>query len=171
MAMEDFFAIRVTDDGSLELLFKSPLFANLVVGLPRLWSLLSDLKPDSESRARQRLFGTPHEKDSGEDFWEELVVPEIEGELRADRDVVFQTIADWVESGGGNPAELALTISPDSVGIWIGVLGQVRLMISEETGISEEELANPVLTDRRRALALGLWVYGALIEALMPYWE
>jgi hypothetical protein len=171
MAMEDFFVIRVVADGSIELVFKSPLFANLVIGLPRLWSLLSEMKPDSESRARQRLFGTPHGQDSGEDFWEELVVPEIEGELRADRDVVFQAIADWVESGDGKPADLALMVPSDSVGLWIGVLGQVRLMISEETGISEEELANSALTDRRRALALGLWVYGALIEALMPYWE
>jgi hypothetical protein len=84
---------------------------------------------------------------------------------------VFQTIASWTESGGGTPEESGLAIAPDDVGVWIGVLGQIRLMISEETGISEEELANPELTDRRRALALGLWVYGALIEALMPYWE
>jgi hypothetical protein len=169
--MEDFFETKARPDGSVEIRFKSPLFLNLVMGLPRLWALLAELKPDSESRARRRLFGSPHGENVDEDFWEELVVPELEGELRDDRDVVFRRIASWAESGGGTLGESGLEIAPSEIGVWIGVLGQIRLVISEETGISEEELANPELTDRRRALALGLWVYGALIEALMPYWE
>lgn len=170
--MEDFIEVKANALGGLRLSFRSPLFRNLVAGLPALWSLLADLKPDSESRASKRFYGNPYAENAGEDFWDELVVPELQGELRGDRDRVFREIESWVALGDGIAGEdQDLTINRDALGAWIGVLGQVRLMISEETGISEAELANAELTDRRRALALGQWVYGALLELLMPYWE
>jgi hypothetical protein len=171
--MEDFFEIQLGDDESVQITFKSPLFRNLVAGLPTLWALLADLKTESESKARRRFYGSPHAEGSSEDFWEELVVPELEGELRSDRDLVFGAIEAWAgPEGRVDGVEVSeLKIHRGLLGAWIGVFGQVRLMISEETGVSEAELAKAGLTDRRRALALGLWVYGAILESLMPYWE
>lgn len=171
--MDGFFEVSLGEQGELRLSFESALFRNLVAGLPALWALLADLKPDSESKARGRLYGSPHVEGYEEDFWEELMVPELEGALRSDRELVFRAINDWASLG----ADLSLSdvgdlaIGRNHLGAWIGVLGQVRLMISEETGISEAELSDSGLTDRRRALALGQWVYGAILESIMPYWD
>ncbi len=168
--MDDFFIIQPREEGGLEVHFKSPLFHRLVEGLPVLWGLMIGETPSADSKTHRRLFGTPHAAGEEDDFWPELVVPDLQTELQSDRDLIFRDIADWTQGSGSEPSGKPLAISENRIGVWIGVLGQIRLMISEETGLSEEQLSKGNLSDRHRALALALWVYGALIEGLMPFW-
>jgi len=108
------------------------------------------------TEAEERLFPCPTSDDADEEIaedWKAFVEPELHSLFQSARSTVKADLRKMEETPDGFRFE----ISPRHAEAWLSVLGQARLSIAAEFGLTEKELADDrlqmIVDERSQALA------------------
>ncbi len=127
------------------------------------------LEGPTEDEARTRIFPRAYldpTAEAEEAEWQELVHPELLQE-RLDALGLISATLERAEPAGD---WWQITLSPDEVQAWLGVLNDTRLVLGTRLGITEEELELDPSDARAGAYAMYqwlTWLQGDLVEALL----
>jgi len=146
---------------SWELLEIHPLFASLLVELPKVAS--------RHKKAQARLYPDPTGGSDDAQLrrdWKEHVRPELERLFATSRDLVARDLEELGHNGQGTK----VLIPAGHLDAWLNALSQARLVIVEENQFTESDLEHrepPDLATRRGLSLLKIHFYAHLQELLV----
>ena len=146
---------------SWELLEIHPLFASLLVELPKVAS--------RHKKAQARLYPDPTGGSDDAQLrrdWKEHVRPELERLFATSRDLVARDLEELGHNGQGTK----VLIPAGHLDAWLNALSQARLVIVEENQFTESDLDHrepPDLATRRGLSLLKIHFYAHLQELLV----
>lgn len=97
------------------------------------WEVLQTIALDGEGKLSER-FGDLMDEDA---VWEEIVVPELEGDFSRQREEVAKEVAR------AKASDEPIHIEKDRAEIWYGALNQARLELEARFKFGPRELRNP----------------------------
>ncbi len=156
--------LHQTFSGALELRDIPPVFVDLLREVSR-------PAPAAGQAGHGRLFPLPAGEEAGDEAlcsdWQELVHPGLEALFCEARETVAKDLANLRPGRGGG---WILPLPAAHLEAWLSALNQIRLVLAEEHGFGEADLASSSLPDpdeaRGRAL-LQMHLYGYLQEMIL----
>jgi hypothetical protein len=152
---------RRAASGSWELRDIHPLFVSLLAELPKAAA--------RHRKAQARLYPDPAGGRGEAEFrsdWKEHVRPGLERLFASTREIVARDLSALVRHGPGT----TLLIPGNHLEAWLNTLNQARLVIVEENGFTESDLARcepPDLATRRGLSLLKVHFYAHVQELLV----
>jgi len=119
--------------------------------------------------ARARIFPRAYldpTEESAEEQWQEMVHPEL---LRARLDVL-ELVTSTLDRGTVRKERIEITLAPDEVQAWLGVLNDIRLVLGVRLEVTDELEEIDPSDPRAAGFAMYhwlTWLQGDLVEALL----